>query len=135
MNKGKICKILAFCLLSALSACHEDNVQEPVPVMYEESFSLEPGVWLYYSVGEGKIVGMSNIGDESQDSLWFMREDWDLALSENGIRTNSTTSGIGHAGLSILPDSVFDVADYNYLISLPYLQDTLEMNIAVPCQE
>lgn len=121
------------CLVSCRDK--ETETEHHDPVHQELVISLEPGMWTYYSISQEKVVGQSVIGNGADDSKWSERLDWDLAFSEYGIRTNSLTSGHGHAGMAVIPDSLYDGADYDFLESMEYVQDTLDVKIAIPLKE
>lgn len=135
MNKS-LKRIFPFVIgLLCLVSCREEKAEHHDPIHQELVISLEPGMWTYYSVSQEKVVGQSVIGNESDDSKWSERLDWDLAFSEYGMRTNSLTSGQGHAGLAVLPDSLYELADYGFLESMEYVQDTLDVRMAIPLKE
>ena len=55
--------------------------------------------WVYYSLEDGKTVGVSRFGDTQADNAWAQRTDWDIAVSGDLIRTNSGRSGSGKGGI------------------------------------
>lgn len=66
--------------------------------------------WTYVSLASGKIVGTSTLGDSTAEATWQHRMDWDIALCNGMIRTNSGTSGNGHAGIVSSP-ATYEQAD------------------------
>lgn len=115
-------------------SCHDGkgSGREPVPVRHELTLTLEPGRWIYYSITDSTVVGRSPIGDDAQDAEWGGRTDWDIALSESGIRTNSGTSGRGKGGLALISDSLYDTESENPLMTLDYHTDTLGVTVIRP---
>lgn len=70
--------------------------------------------WTYYSLRERKQIGTSSFGDAHQDSVWYLRTDWDIALCGKYIRTNGGTSGRGQGALgkpseTLKKDTLFDL--------------------------
>lgn len=138
MNK-RYTKIL-LCLavvLSALSSCRDrsESQREPVEVQTHLTLTLEPGKWIYYSISDSTVVGSSDIGDTEQDQEWAAQTNWDIALSESGIRTNSGTSGRGNGGLTILSDSLYDTKKESSLMGLEYKADTLGVTVIRPLKD
>ena len=135
-NCRKYTTIIAAILSIAafMVSCHDgkENGREPVPVKHELTLTLEPGRWIYYNITDSTVVGMSLIGDDVQDAEWGGRTDWDIALSESGIRTNSGTSGRGNGGLALISDSLYDTESENPLMTLNYHTDTLGVTVIRP---
>ena len=137
MNK-KITYIALTVLLSvALTSCRDTKEQEhePIPVKRELTLTLEPGKWIYYSFTDSTVVGRSDIGDVEQDQEWAAQTNWDIALSESGIRTNSGTSGRGNGGLAIITDSIYELQKYSSVLNLNYKPDTLSVIVTKPLKE
>jgi len=138
MNKKTLYIALCTLLLSVtVVSCREkgDTVHEPVPVKRELTLTLEPGKWIYYNISDSTVMGSSDIGDAQQDAEWRDRIDWDIALSESGIRTNSGTSGRGNGGLALITDSVYDLKKESSLMRLDYKADTLDVTVIKPLKE
>ena len=56
-------------------------------------------------------IGTCALGDSIAEKTWSQRTDWDIAICNGMIRTNSGTSGIGHGGIvNIMPD-FYETAD------------------------
>lgn len=110
----------ALVVLCVMAACQEER--EPRKVEIKVQLTLKEGQWLYYSIADSTVLGYSVIGDAEQDAEWRGRKDWDIALSEYGIRTNSGTSGMGVGGIRL--------AD-----SLTWSIDTLAVTVPVPLKE
>ncbi len=75
--------------------------------------SIEDDIWRYISLSMGEVVGQSLFGDDEMDAEWAKRSDWDIALCNGFIRTNSGSSGSGSGGIQIS-----DV-DYDDIESVP----------------
>ena len=138
MNKKTLYIALCTLLLSVMIvSCREkgDTVHEPVPVKRELTLTLEPGKWIYYNISDSTGMGSSDIGDAEQDAEWRDRIDWDIALSESGIRTNSGTSGRGNGGLALITDSIYDLKKESSLMRLDYKADTLDVTVIKPLKE
>lgn len=56
--------------------------------------------WTYVSLETGKIMGQCALTDTAAQRLWAARPDWDLAICNGMIRTNSGTSGAGKGGIT-----------------------------------
>lgn len=138
MNKKTIYTILSVLLASLSFISCRDKVRaesEPVPVRRELTLTLEPGKWIYYNISDSTIMGKSDIGDAEQDAEWHDRIDWDIALSEAGLRTNSGTSGRGNGGLAIISDSLYNTQKESSLMGLEYKPDTLDVTVITPLKD
>ena len=138
MNKRVIIPLLiTVSFLLVLISCRESgqNEQEPIPVSNRITLTLEPGKWIYYRIQDSTLVGRSDIGDEVQDLEWRERMDWDIALSESGLRTNSGTPGRGNGGFAVLTDSLFGFYDVSSLMSLKYKADTSGVTVTRPLKD
>jgi len=137
MNKKIIYIALSVLFSVALASCKDrkEHEHEPVPVKQELTLTLEPGKWIYYSISDSMVVGRSDIGDVEQDQEWAAQTNWDIALSESGIRTNSGTSGRGNGGLAIITDSIYELQKYSSVLNLNYKPDTLSVIVTKPLKE
>ncbi|MBR5706609.1 MAG: HmuY family protein [Bacteroidaceae bacterium] len=137
MNKKIIYIALSVLLSVTLISCRDRKEQEhePVPVKHELTLTLEPGKWIYYSFTDSMVVGRSDIGDVEQDQEWAAQTNWDIALSESGIRTNSGTSGRGNGGLAIITDSIYNLQKFSSVLNLNYKPDTLSVIVTKPLNE
>jgi len=139
MNKNRNALYLIAVLLPLTLFSCRDNTKgerEPVPVKRELTLTLEPGKWIYYSIADSTVKGKSDIGDTVQDTEWGGRSDWDIALSEAGLRTNSGTSGRGNGGVTLLSDSLYDALEReSSFIGLDYKADTLGVNVIRPLKD
>jgi hypothetical protein len=138
MNKKIIYTILSVLLASITFISCRDKVKnesEPVPVKRELTLTLEPGKWIYYNISDSTVMGTSEIGDTEQDAEWHDRNDWDIALSELGIRTNSGTSGRGNGGLALISDSLYNTEKEYSLMGLDYRPDTLGVTVIRPLKD
>lgn len=90
--------IIAITMLSA-SCATEKELQAP----YADSrlvINLSGNdIWTYISLTDRKIVGTSAFGSENGDKEWQGRLDWDIAICDKHLRTNSGTSGNGKGGI------------------------------------
>lgn len=78
--------------------------------------------WTYFSLKDSKVVGTSEFGSDDEDLAWAGRDDWDIAVCGEFLRTNSGTSG--HAGGGIQQNTL---TDYYNLTEAPvdgYVEDT-----------
>ena len=138
MNKKIIYTILSVLLASITFISCRDKVKnesEPVPVKRELTLTLEPGKWIYYNISDSTVMGTSDIGDTEQDAEWHDRNDWDIALSELGLRTNSGTSGRGNGGLAVISDSLYNTVKEYSLMGLDYKPDTLDVTVIRPLKD
>lgn len=85
-----------------LSGCSEKDEGRKENKILENTKTLDTGSeeWTYISLETGQIVGTSKVGDEEEDRRWSGRTDWDIALYDKYIRTNSGTSGNGYGGMT-----------------------------------
>lgn len=96
-------------LISAISAamflsvwgCNREPAQERVDSGVEGIVveGLSDDRWTYFSFSESKVVGTSEFGSGEEDALWAGRDDWDIAICGEFLRTNSGTSGMGSGGI------------------------------------
>ena len=135
MNSNKLISFLLL-LLVFTSSCKDKDADSELQLFNNELIiTLEPGKWVYYSISDSIVRGKSDIGSEEQDLEWKDRLDWDIALSEYGIRTNSGTSGRGNGGLSIISDSVYNNNSFEAIAGLRYYVDTLGVAVSRPLTE
>ena len=135
MNSNKLISFLLL-LLVFTSSCKDKDADSELQLFNNELIiTLEPGKWVYYSISDSIVRGKSDIGSEEQDMEWKDRLDWDIALSEYGIRTNSGTSGRGNGGLSIISDSVYNNNSFEAIAGLRYYVDTLGVAVSRPLTE
>lgn len=138
MNKKTIYTLLSVLLVSlGFISCRDKShdESEPVPVKRVLTLTLEPGKWIYYNISDSAVMGKSDIGDAEQDAEWRDRIDWDIALSESGMRTNSGTSGRGNGGLAVISDSLYNTEKEYSMIGLEYKADTLDVPVIRPLKD
>ena len=136
MSKGVIRLFLAAVLIMTAVSCRDNGEdRDPVKVNRRVSFTLEPGKWIYYSISDSCIVGKSDVGNTADDEEWKGRTDWDIALSESGIRTNGGTSGSGKGGLAVMSDSGFEEESLQPLASMEFRADTLDVAAVIPLRD
>ncbi|HIT46864.1 MAG TPA: HmuY family protein [Candidatus Cryptobacteroides merdipullorum] len=125
-------------LISAISAtvllfvwgCNREPVQERVDSGAEGIVveGLSDDRWTYFSFSESKVVGTSEFGSGEEDALWAGRDDWDIAICGEFLRTNSGTSGIGNGGIQRNT-----ITDFYNLTEAPddgYLEDVDDIVVA-----
>lgn len=80
-----------------LASCQEER---PGNVYGEGTIQVGSmsGKWIYISLREGNVTGTCPIADTVSQKYWAARKDWDLAIGEGQIRTNSGISGVGSGG-------------------------------------
>lgn len=133
MNKHII--IAAIALL--LCGCRKEQAPTVPPAQLSEiTLTLKPGQWLYYNIKTSQTVGYSTIGNEADDQEWYGRSDWDIAFSEDAIKTNSGTSGHGKGGIRFqptIPDTLelSDYEEYRYKFT-DFKIDTLDIPVLNP---
>lgn len=107
------------CLFALMLSCREEPRER---ISNEVTIQISDNQWTYFSIETGSVVGTSAFSSLREDSAWFERNDWDIAVCGEFIRTNSGTSGKGNGG--ILRNQTTDF--YN-LVQAPergYLVDT-----------
>ncbi len=58
-----------------------------------------PGQWTYFSLTRGTAMGQCSAKDTAAQAQWKQRTDWDIAICNGMLRTNSGASGIGRGGI------------------------------------
>lgn len=132
MNRLKYIFAVALPLMFLLSCSDRDADRAKVEVKTELSLTVEPGKWTYFSLSDSLVKGTSEIGNSEEDRKWAARRDWDIAVSEGGIRTNGGSSGDGIGALAIITDSIYSIASEESLTSLDYKADTLDVTVIKP---
>lgn len=137
MSKATIRLFLTAVLLLTVVSCRDNDSEDrdPVKVSRSVTLTLEPGKWIYYSIKDSCVIGKSDIGNTADDEEWKNRKDWDIALSESGIRTNGGSSGCGEGGLAVISDSDFEEESFLPLTSLTYTPDTLGVKAVTPVSD
>lgn len=137
MSKAAVRLLLTAVLFLTAVSCRDKSSddRDPVKVNRSVTFTLEPGKWIYYSISDSSIVGKSDIGSAADDEEWKGRSDWDIALSESGIRTNGGSSGCGKGGLAIISDKDFEEESFQPLTLLEYTADTLDVCAVIPLRD
>lgn len=57
------------------------------------------GQWTYFSMVTHTVVGTCAVTDTLAQQAYAARTDWDIAIADGRIRTNSGTSGPGDGGI------------------------------------
>jgi hypothetical protein len=120
---------LTFLLVTAaviLSACSSDSASNPIVKQSSLQIQTAKDQWTYISLETGSVVSTCAIGDTIAQKQMAQRTDWDIALCNGMIRTNSGASGTAGGGIAKSP------TDYDNLpsaISASYDtdRDTLEV--------
>ena len=106
-------------LLPALlaAACDDDATRHDTPQVRELTVPDLPDQWTYLSLHTGEVLGTCALADTLAQLQWAARTDWDLALCNGMIRTNSGASGMGNGGLLVSPSpfSAVHPADFDSL--------------------
>lgn len=88
---------------TVLTSCADDSPSSDGVAKGKEQVSTAisntPERWTYYSLEENKIVGYSEFNDSTANAAWAARNDWDIAVSGDLVRTNSGDSGVGMGGI------------------------------------
>lgn len=64
--------------------------------------------WTYLSLTQNKVMGTCAMKDTVAEKAWSKRMDWDIAICNGHIRTNSGTSGQGMGGITVSSRSYDD---------------------------
>ncbi len=101
--KHSINTLLLICVISvlALASCaseSENSTGRPDTVL---TIAFKKNHWTYISLREGKVLGMVSINDSTEEKSWKARTDWDIAICNGHIRTNSGDSGSGNGGITV----------------------------------
>ncbi|MCI2083029.1 MAG: hypothetical protein LKK19_02890 [Bacteroidales bacterium] len=132
-NTGKISKVragarhtgislLAMAFLAASCVAWSCDRSPAPAVSGSSAISTNDSTWTYYSFESGKTIGESRLMDEEADAAWAARNDWDIAICGDMIRTNGGSSG--SAGAAILRDTA---TSYGNILNAPsegYISDT-----------
>lgn len=105
-------------IIVALSSCNKEK-NDPQPPIGESKVAIVDATsktaWNYYSFAQNKIIGSAEESLENS-ATWGARKDWDIALRQFNIRTNSgefTTVG-GKGGVFIFKTAIADGGIYYY---------------------
>lgn len=108
-------------LLLPLAGCERQAKSVTVSPGKIEITGLSDDKWTYWSFSETKVVGTSKLGSDEEDAQWAGRDDWDIAICGELLRTNGGASGAGEGG--IMQNTT---TDYYNLVEAPesgYLED------------
>lgn len=121
----KISKVFIWVIsLLTIASCSDAGGENSVSTANVMSVSILPDTWTYISLSDGKTVGTSDLGDIDAEKSWQKRTDWDVALCNGAIRTNSGTSGAGKGGIMSSPQE-FDNLDASAVKSFYVDADTV----------
>lgn len=87
--------------LTIVTASCADEKNMPPHRSETITIQTEENQWTYLRLETGQTVGTSRVGDQEADREWNRRTDWDIAICNGMIRTNSGTSGCGNGGIQI----------------------------------
>jgi|WetSurMetagenome_2_1015567.scaffolds.fasta_scaffold1058278_1 hypothetical protein len=99
--------IIYIACLSIVSGC---AVEEESPSA-EHVLSI-PAVnnqWTYISLSNNSVLGSCALGDSVKEKQWFTRLDWDIAVCNGIIKTNSGTSGLGLGGVKTMSEKDYSI--------------------------
>lgn len=122
----KIIVLLSFTVI-LFAGCSSDDASRSASDAQNRTINLQTkqDQWTYISMSSGKVVGTCALGDSVAEKSWKNRTDWDIAVCNGIIRTNSGTSGIGKGGIvnSNLPyDETVNVPDAQYHVDMDTVQ-------------
>ena len=108
--KMKIAYTIIITVVVFLASCSNDD-SSPIFRQGDLQIQTQKDTWTYVSLESGNTIGTCALGDSIAEKTWSQRTDWDIAICNGMIRTNSGTSGIGHGGIvNIMPD-FYETAD------------------------
>lgn len=96
MNKFAYTAVLSLMLAS----CATENEVHTSATPKQLTVPQQADRWTYISLTNHKIVGYSELGNPQGDAEFAKRTDWDIALCNGRIRTNSGLSGQGNGGIA-----------------------------------
>lgn len=97
--------LLPAALFLLLAACSEDTPSGGAQATKRVALDSDSATWTYVSLETGRIVGTAPLGDTAADSLWAERDDWDIAICGDLVRTNGGTSGHGQGAIGLSDQS------------------------------
>lgn len=101
--KKQLARLACLSLLAAVcSAEHPLATGDPAT----DRMSVIPNVkgqWTYFSMVTHTVVGTCAVTDTLAQQAYAARTDWDIAIADGRIRTNSGTSGPGDGGIAPSP--------------------------------
>jgi len=107
------------------TACSSDDASTPASENQTLNIKTKQDQWSYISMSSGKVLGTSALGDSTAEASWKNRTDWDIAICNGIIRTNSGTSGIGKGGIAnsnVSYEETTNVSDADYQVDMDTLQ-------------
>lgn len=120
MKKKNRVKYLLLCLFTtAIAACSGEHLSK---TSLSEGVMAIPHVrdqWTYFSLVRGAVMGQCGIRDTAAQRQWKQRTDWDIAICNGMLRTNSGASGIGQGGIhrtNAAYDAINDIVAPQYVI-------------------
>lgn len=95
--------ILLSTITMILTSCSTDSPDNnpSTPVNHLLTVDIPDNQWTYVSLKSGAVVGTCALGDSAAVDGWSRRTDWDIALCNGVIRTNSGKSGAGRGGITV----------------------------------
>lgn len=94
-------KIIYFLIGLFLFSCSQDETNNATN-LEEKNIEIPniPNKWTYISLSQGTTIGSCELDDTLTQKEFYKRTDWDIAICNGIIRTNSGTSGIGKGGIT-----------------------------------
>ena len=86
--------------IAAICSCSEDSSVSNIKSDGIMAIPNTPNSWTYVSLEKSKVVGSCALSDTAAQRAWSLRTDWDVAICNGMIRTNSGTSGRGQGGIT-----------------------------------
>lgn len=128
LSKPIIVATSIFAMLFAASCASENSevVTEQQDAILTVPFAKNQ--WTYISLRNNKVLGTCPAKDTLAEKSWSGRSDWDIAICNGHIRTNSGTSGNGRGGITTSPYP-YDETDVSSATSFSADKDTVTLRI------
>ncbi len=103
----------SFLLLLAFASCASESDNGAAQSDKLLTITFKKDYWTYVSLRESRVLGQTSISDSMAEKAWKTRTDWDIAICNGYIRTNSGVSGCGLGGITVssLPYDETDASD------------------------
>lgn len=109
MKLRNIISLITLCII-LLASCSNDSTDSAILKNGTLQITDKANTWTYVSLEKGLVVGTCTLGDSVSEKTWKTRTDWDIAICNGMIRTNSGTSGNGSGGITSTSSS-FETSD------------------------
>lgn len=90
-----------FLVMFAFASCASENDNGAAQSDKLLTITFKKDHWTYVSIREGRVLGQASISDSTAEKSWKARTDWDIAICNGYIRTNSGASGSGLGGITV----------------------------------